>query len=170
MKKQRIKDINLIIIHCSATREDQDYTFEDILRDHKARGFDTCGYHVYIRKDGTVNRGRPYDVIGAHAAPKNLNSIGICYEGGLSKKSTPKKTVAKDTRTDAQKEQILNMIFDVLKEVRRVGGDTKKVKIIGHRDISPDLDGDGLVEPHEWIKQCPCFEAKEEYKDITNLF
>jgi N-acetyl-anhydromuramyl-L-alanine amidase AmpD len=169
MKKQKIKDIYRIVIHCSATREDVDYTYEHLLRDHKARGFDTCGYHYFIRKSGIIYKGRSNDVVGAHAPP-NTNTIGICYEGGLDKKSTIKKTIAKDTRTEAQKEQILNCIFDVLKQVRVAGGKVSKIEIVGHRDLSPDLDGDGIVEPQEWIKQCPCFDAKEEYKDITKLF
>jgi N-acetylmuramoyl-L-alanine amidase len=54
--------------------------------------------------------------------------------------------------------------------VRVAGGKVSKIEIVGHRDLSPDLDGDGIVEPQEWIKQCPCFDAKEEYKDITKLF
>lgn len=170
MKKQNIKDINLIVVHCSASREDKDYTFEQLGKDHKARGFDTVGYHRFIDKKGMVYVGREYDIVGAHAAPRNTNSIGICYEGGLDKKSTTKKSVAKDTRTEEQKEQILNCILDVLKEIKRAGGNPKQVEIIGHRDISPDLDGDGIVEPHEWIKQCPCFEARHEYKDIAKLF
>lgn len=170
MRKQNIKDISLIVIHCSATKESSDYTFDDLLRDHKTRGFDTCGYHYYIRKNGFVFKGRTLDTIGAHASPKNTNSIGICYEGGLDDKSTKKRTIAKDTRTDEQKEQILNCIFDVLKEVRKAGGNVAEIEIIGHRDISPDLDGDGIVEPHEYIKMCPCFDAIEEYRDITKLF
>ena len=39
-------------------------------------------------------------------------------------------------------------------------------KICGHRDLSPDLDGDGEIEPNEWIKMCPCFNAKKEYENI----
>jgi N-acetylmuramoyl-L-alanine amidase len=35
--------------------------------------------------------------------------------------------------------------------------------VVGHRDLSPDLDHDGVVEPHEWVKQCPCFDAIPEY-------
>ena len=38
--------------------------------------------------------------------------------------------------------------------------------VLGHRDTSPDLDGDGIVEPEEWTKMCPCFDAKEEYSDL----
>jgi N-acetylmuramoyl-L-alanine amidase len=41
-----------------------------------------------------------------------------------------------------------------------------KARISGHRDFSPDLNHNGIVEPSEWIKQCPCFDAKEEYKRI----
>lgn len=164
MKKQNIKDINLIIIHCAASREDKDYTFDMLIADHKARGFDTCGYHLYIRKNGIIYKGRPLNVIGAHAAPFNTNSVGISYEGGVDKKLKPK-----DTRTPAQKEQILNCIFEVLREVRDAGGDVSKVKIIGHRDISPDKNHDGEISPDEWIKACPSFDAKEEYKDIIKL-
>lgn len=163
--KQSIKDINLIVIHCSATRENQDYTFEQLTRDHKARGFDKCGYHRFIRKDGIVNEGRSFDTIGAHVQGYNKNSIGISYEGGLDSKGK-----AKDTRTDEQKEQILNCIFDVLKAIRLAGGDTKKVKITGHRDLSPDKNKDGKITPEDWIKECPCFPAVEEYKDIAKLF
>lgn len=163
MPTQQIKNINTIVIHCSATREDKDYTFDQLTRDHRLRGFTTCGYHIYIRKDGTIHQGRPYHVIGAHAgAGHNTNSIGICYEGGLNSKGK-----AKDTRTEKQKEEILMSILEVLKEIKIAGGDPKHVKIIGHRDLSPDLDKDGIVEPHEWIKQCPCFDAIPEYKDIN---
>lgn len=163
--EHKVKDINKIIIHCSASREDKDYTFDQLIADHKLRGFDTCGYHFYIRKNGIIHPGRPLSVKGAHAAPQNTNTIGICYEGGLDKRSKPK-----DTRTDEQKEQILTCIFTVLQEVKKALGNTKKITIIGHRDISPDLNGDGIVDKTEWIKDCPCFEAKEEYKGITETF
>ena len=39
-------------------------------------------------------------------------------------------------------------------------------KIIGHRDTSPDLNGNGIVEPCEFIKACPSFDAKTEYRRI----
>jgi len=165
MADHSVKTIDKIIIHCSASREDRDYTFEQLLKDHKARGFNTCGYHIFIRKNGQRHIGRPFSVRGAHAAPYNTNSIGICYEGGLDS-----KLKAKDTRTDIQKVELIKAITEVLQAVRTAGGDTKKIKIIGHRDISPDLDGDGIVEPHEWIKMCPCFEAEPEYKNLVKLF
>ena len=47
--------VKYIVIHCSATRSTRDYTAEQLLRDHKTRGFRTVGYHFYIRRDGSVH-------------------------------------------------------------------------------------------------------------------
>ena len=151
--------VNQIVIHCTATPIDVDYTFEKLIDDHKARGFNACGYHRYIKRDGTIYIGRHFDKVGAHAGKgHNLKSIGISYEGGIiagGNASKPKH--AKDTRTQAQKDAIVKCI----KEAMAYGNITS---IVGHRDLSPDLDGDGIVEPNEWIKQCPCFDAIPEYK------
>jgi len=150
------REVDLIVIHCSATKETQTYTFEDCTRDHKARGFRKCGYHRYIRRDGTIHIGRSFNEVGAHAGKGyNLKSIGICYEGGLDKNGKPK-----DTRTEEQKAAINLCILEA-----KNYGNIKK--IVGHRDLSPDLDGDGIVEPHEWIKQCPCFDAIPEYSKFV---
>lgn len=46
------ESVRYLILHCSATRCDKDYTAEQLLRDHKTRGFRTVGYHFYIRRDG----------------------------------------------------------------------------------------------------------------------
>lgn len=159
---QKLKDINLIVIHCSATRENQDYTFEQLKKDHRLRGFTAAGYHIYIRKDGSTFYGRPFTTCGAHVSGHNRNSIGICYEGGYSNKMKPK-----DTRTEEQIEELILSLLYVLKKIKKAGGDIKLVRITGHRDLSPDKDGNGVVEPDEWIKMCPCFEAEEEYKDIV---
>lgn len=74
--------VRFIVIHCSATRCDRDYTVEQLLRDHKVRGFRTIGYHFYIRKNGVVAQHRKLLEVGAHARGFNRCSIGICYEGG----------------------------------------------------------------------------------------
>jgi N-acetylmuramoyl-L-alanine amidase len=151
--------VDTIVVHCSATRESDDYTVEELERDHRARGFAKGGYHRYIRKDGTVHILRDFFEIGAHVAGHNAHTIGICYEGGLDDRSTKTKTVAKDTRTEAQQEALIRVITEAINYSRK----TIK-KIVGHRDLSPDTDGDGVVEPHEWVKVCPCFEAIPEYK------
>ena len=85
--------VRFIVIHCSATRCDRDYTVEQLLRDHKARGFRTIGYHFYIRKNGAVTQHRKLLEVGAHARGFNRCSIGICHEGGLDEYGNPAKTV-----------------------------------------------------------------------------
>ena len=67
--------INLIVVHCSATREDCILSPEDLDRLHRRRGFNGTGYHYYIRKDGTVHLTRPLERIGAHAKGFKLYSI-----------------------------------------------------------------------------------------------
>lgn len=155
MKKRKV---DLIVIHCTATKENDDYTLEELARDHRARGFAKVGYHRYILKDGTIIIGREFDEIGAHVAGHNSRSIGISYEGGLDSKGK-----AKDTRTAAQKESILKCIQEAMEYAE---GEVKW--IVGHRDLSPDLNGNGVVEPNEWVKVCPCFNAEMEYKYLLD--
>jgi N-acetylmuramoyl-L-alanine amidase len=152
------RKIDLIVIHCSASKETVDYSFEQCKKDHMARGFNTCGYHRFITKDGVVHKGREFDVTGAHVQGHNSHSIGICYEGGLDKNGKPK-----DTRTYLQKEAMANCIIEALEYAE---GTVKR--ITGHRDLSPDTNGNGVVEPHEWVKACPCFEAEPEYKHLLS--
>ena len=70
-----MRDINLIVVHCSATRVNQNFTVEQLEACHKARGFDTIGYHYYITKDGTLYPCRPERIAGAHARHYNAHSI-----------------------------------------------------------------------------------------------
>ena len=148
-----------IIIHCSATRGDKDFTEKQINDSHVARGFGKWGYHYYIRKDGRVIPMRAENEIGAHdnfivpgeKTSYNRCSIGICYEGGLDVRGR-----AKDTRTPEQRSALRLLVHQLLKRFRN------NVRICGHRDLSPDLNGDGLIEPEEWIKECPCFEVSRE--------
>lgn len=64
---------------------------EDIHRIHLLNGWAGIGYHFYIRKDGTITRGRPLWSIGAHVSGHNLNTIGICFEGNFEKENMPPK-------------------------------------------------------------------------------
>ena len=64
-----------IIIHCSATRAEQDITAADIESWHRARGFWTIGYHYVIRLDGTIEPGRDVTLDGAHCMGWNKRAI-----------------------------------------------------------------------------------------------
>ena len=136
-----MRKITEIIVHCSATPEGQNFTAEDIDRWHKQKGWQGIGYHYVIELDGSVHKGRNEEVIGAHCLGHNAYSIGVCYIGGLDKWTK----APKDTRTDAQKRALI----DLLKSLKEK---YPNAIVYGHRDFSK--------------KDCPCFDAKNEYKNI----
>ena len=150
-----MRKINLIVVHCSATREGTLLPPDALDRIHRQRGFNGTGYHYYIRCDGTIYFTRPIEHIGAHAKGFNAHSIGICYEGGLDCRGHPK-----DTRTPAQQKALGSLIRMLLSQF-------PGCRVCGHRDLSPDRNGNGEIEPEEWIKACPCFDAEKEYGPLT---
>lgn len=154
----RPQDIDAIVIHCSATREGVDVRASDIDKWHKERGWSMIGYNYVIDLDGTVEIGRPLSMSGAHCADKgfsgksyNLHSIGICYVGGLDKNGH-----TKDTRTDAQKLSMHKLVMELIEKY-------PITDVLGHRDASPDKNGDGVITKNEWVKTCPCFDVRSEF-------
>lgn len=137
-----MRKINEIIVHCSATAEGKDFNAKDIDRWHKQRGFKKIGYHYVIKLDGTVEKGRGVEEIGAHCTNHNRNSIGICYIGGLA----PDGKTPKDTRTEAQKDAMLKLLIQLIIEY-------PKATIHGHREFAN--------------KACPCFDVQKEYYNIN---
>lgn len=149
------RQIAALVIHCSATPQGQQVTVQDIDRWHKANGWarqqaavakfnpqlKSIGYHFVIALDGTVFTGRHVDEIGAHVAGSNAKSIGVCMVG-------------MKRFTTAQ--------WDALRDlVKRLAGEYPTARICGHRDFSPDLNGDGIIQPREWLKECPTFDVAE---------
>lgn len=107
-----MRAINRIILHCSATPEDKDFTVADIDRWHKARGWQGIGYHYVVYRDGSVHNGRDIAVAGAHTSGYNKNSIGVCYIGGVAADGkTPK-----DTRTPAQRRALRVLVEQLQKQ------------------------------------------------------
>ena len=148
MAKQLLENIHSIVVHCSATKEGVWVDAHDIDIWHKARGWSGIGYHRVIRLDGTVEQGRAFTRRGAHVKGNNTNTIGVCLIGGLDSNGKPK-----DTFTWQQ--------YDALhKEILRIRMYCDISIIKGHRDYSPDLNGDGLITSNEWIKMCPCFDVQ----------
>ena len=131
-----MRTIREIILHCSATREGQDFTVQDIDRWHRKRGFLRIGYHYVVYRNGTIHIGRTLEEVGAHCQGHNQSSIGICYIGGLSADGRPK-----DTRTPEQKATLWALVAQ-LKE--RFPG----AQVYGHNRFA--------------AKACPCFRVPEE--------
>lgn len=138
-----MREIKYIVIHCSATKEGQEFHVSDIDRWHKAQGWASVGYHWIITLDGKVEKGRDESMVGAHVSGYNSNSIGICYIGGLDKDGK-----SKDTRTDKQKAALWTLLVELIKKY-------PKAVIKGHRDF-PNVK-----------KSCPCFDAMIEYGNIN---
>ena len=133
-----MRKIDLIIIHCSATREGKDFRAADIDRWHRQQGFKSIGYHFVVRLNGEVERGRPIAEVGAHCKGHNATSIGVCYIGGLAADGkTPE-----DTRTVEQRKAMCNLVR-TLKHV------FLEAVVRSHRDFA--------------AKACPCFDATREY-------
>ena len=128
--------VTLIIIHCSAVRPNQQSSAKDITQWHKARGWRTIGYHYVVRRDGTVENGRPIEQIGAHCVNHNKYSIGICYEGGLDEQGKPCNTMTTEQET---------RLIDLFRNLKIL---FPKAKIVGHRDL-----------PGTTPKECPCLDA-----------
>lgn len=144
-----MREIKSIVIHCSATKEGVEVDEAQIEKWHKERfqkiGGKHIGYHILIYLDGTIIQTKGLRHIGQHVAGNNANTIGVCYIGGLNSKGKPK-----DTRTPAQKQSMKR----VVKELKKLYPDAE---VKGHRDFSPDLNGNGIIEPFEFLKDCPCF-------------
>lgn len=133
-----MRKIDKIFIHCSATPEGRDVKTETIKSWHvKGNGWSDIGYHFVIELDGAVKNGRPLHRSGAHTKGHNATSIGICYVGGVDKDKN-----AKDTRTDAQRKAMDQLIADLKM-------DHPTATIHGHNEFA--------------AKACPSFDVQKEY-------
>jgi N-acetylmuramoyl-L-alanine amidase len=150
------KSTEAIVLHCTATLEGQPYNAVAIREMHQRRGFSDIGYHFLIGIEGEEWQGRkPLQAVGAHVRGFNDRTLGVSYVGGL--RASDAKPV--DTRTPKQ----IKTMIDLLKRLMKV---YPNAIILGHRDLSPDLDGDGIIEPFEFIKICPCFDAGPWAKSV----
>ena len=169
------RTINAIVIHCAATPNGKPFNISDIDAMHKARGFKRdrqairnfnpnlkyVGYHFVIELDGKVRAGRGIEEIGAHVQGNNAKSIGICMIGT-------------DKFTQAQwltlRECLINLSSKILGRTIMTADSMLQsfkdagISIKGHRDYSPDLNGNGIIERNEWLKICPGFEVADWIK------
>ena len=133
-----MREINKIIVHTAYTTPDMDIGVEEIRDWHvNGNGWSDIGYHYVIRRDGTVEDGRPVEKAGAHTLGQNADSIGICLVGG--KEASTGYSVFNYTL--AQMGALLDLLEELVVEYSLV-----KQSIFGHNEFSP--------------KACPCFDVK----------
>jgi len=135
-----MRKITGIVIHCSASKNGDARVTRDIIdRWHRDKGWNGIGYHYVVHVDGSLHEGRPLDVAGAHTEGNNANTIGICMVGT-------------DAFTEPQWATLGAIVASLLMRY-------PEATVCGHRDYSPDLNGDGLITSREWIKICPGFDV-----------
>ncbi len=141
--------ITHIVLHCTAgpqTQQTQSILnyWRNVLK------WRSVGYHYIVNVDGSFEQLSPIDKPTNGVAGHNANSIHICYKGGQN---------GKDTRTVAQKATLVNLV----KHMKTL---YPNAVVCGHRDFSPDKNGDGKITSIDWVKICPCFDAKIEYSNL----
>ena len=136
-----MRRITMIVLHCSGVMPNVHQDISVIDNYHRKNGWNGVGYHAYVRRDGTVQHGRPLWQVGAHVVGHNKHSIGICYEGGLDSAGR-----AADTRTPQQVRAVREL-------VERYHAYFPEAVIVGHHDLDPS-------------KPCPCFDVVNTYKDL----
>lgn len=134
-----MRQLDMIIVHCSATPSGMDIGAEEIRKWHLERGFSDIGYHYVIRRDGTVAVGRPVELAGAHCKGHNARSIGICLVGGVEKHEG--KLVSACNYTPEQGKALKSLIEDLLEQYPSIQS------IHGHNEFA--------------AKDCPCFDVQE---------
>ena len=133
-------DTNYLVIHCSATRADQEITAEHIRRWHMDdNGWSDIGYHWVIERDGKIQHGRHAQSQGAHVRGHNHESIGICLVGGMAENGDPE-----DNFTPEQW-LVLEMLIEVL-QVRYPAA-----QVVGHYYFTPYKTCPNFVVEH-WLE------------------
>lgn len=137
MQRAKIKETNLdfsslnqrkvtdmIVVHHTGNRQDDDLPAETIHRTHKANGWAGIGYHYVVRKDGTIERGRPHWTVGAHAEGENWHTIGIHVCGNFEAVEPTKKQI-----------EALAILIGTIASTYGLPVDANHV--VGHRDLMP---------------------------------
>lgn len=147
-----MRSIDKIIVHCTAGSQKQ--TEADLKAEFKRKGWKSPGYHFVIFPDGRIVKMLDESQVSNGVKGYNAHSINVAYVGGIDSNGK-----AVDNRTQEQKDALMRLLM----QLKRTYSDAK---IMGHRDLSPDLNGNGIVDPWERVKECPCFDAITEYLSV----
>lgn len=143
-----MRKIERIFIHCTGGHQTQ--TVRDIQKEFARKGWANPGYHYLIDPGGAIHQLLDDSQVSNGVYGYNSTAINVAYIGGIDKDGK-----AIDNRTDAQK-KALRKIVGILKDKY------PDAEVLGHRDISPDKNGNGIIDAWERIKECPCFDVKTE--------
>lgn len=170
MSKRTVTDY--IVFHCSATPPSCEYRAADIWRLHtapktetipwgpytlKGKGWKDNGYGLVVPRDGSIEIGRGLDEVGAHVKGYNQRSASVVFVGGVSESGEPEDNFTPEQwRTFALLAELLEARYP-------------SAKLLGHRDLSPDANGDGVIDRHDWLKLCPSFSVEDKLSELTSV-
>ena len=144
---RRVTD--MIVIHHTGNPTDDDLSAVEIDASHKARGWTCIGYHYVIRKDGTVELGRPDWTVGAHAYGNNSHTIGVHVCGNFEEAEP----------TDEQIESLAMLIANLCTDY---GLTIDRDHIVGHRELmSTACPGENLFAQMDTIVGKAAFYAAQ---------
>lgn len=123
-----------IFVHCSATKPEMDIGVETIRMWHKQQGWLDVGYHFIIKRDGTVEDGRPVNVVGSHVKDWNSKSVGVCLVGGINAKGQFEANF-----TPAQMNSLRNKLKELMSKY-------PNAELMAHHSVA--------------AKACPSFDVK----------
>lgn len=146
-----MRKIERIFVHCTASLQ-ATTTVNSLLKEFKNKGWKNPGYHYVIFPDGKIVNMLDESKVSNGVQGYNQTAINVAYVGGIDKKGK-----AVDNRTQAQKDALWRILRTLVVKY-------PDAQILGHRDISPDTNHNSKVDKWERIKECPCFDAMEEYK------
>lgn len=147
-----MRRIEYIAVHCTAGSQKQ--TIADLQAEFRRKGWKNPGYHYVVDKDGKITQLLDEEKISNGVKGFNSVAVNVAYIGGIDSSGN-----ATDNRTEAQKKALRQLLANLKKKY-------PDAVVQGHRDFSPDTNGNGKVDAWERIKECPCFDAKEEYRDL----
>lgn len=155
-----MRRIERIFVHCTASWQETT-TLKTLWNEFKAQGWKHAGYHIVVFPNGKVEQMEDEETIANGVRGYNSTAIHVAWVGGI-KYDVNKKLIPVDNRTIEQK----IALYDILTKLKLK---YRNAIIMGHRDISPDLNHNGVVDPWERIKECPCFDCMMEYMDINKI-
>ncbi len=82
------RKVSKVFFHCSDSDVASHDNVQTIDSWHKERGWDGIGYHLFVKKDGTVLHGRNLEEIPIAQKGYNSGSIAICLHGKVAEKFT----------------------------------------------------------------------------------
>jgi len=147
------RKVNMLMVHCSATKADQNVDVATIRKWHTdpephGRGWKDIGYHFVITRDGFVHLGRDtdgdgdvFEEVGAHTVGYNAHSLGVCMVGGINDNGQPEANFTKAQWTSLER------------LCRFIKADYPNITIHGHNEFAP--------------KACPSFNVQTWLKTVN---